>query len=324
MPEITGRLRTPRLPSAPASPAVGEMYYNTATNILYWWNGTSWVSASGGGGMNLDYLGDYNNATTYYDGDYVIGADGQTYVCVVDGTVGTPPVSWGALPGGGGAGIPTGAGIDWFTATPPTGFLIADGSAISRTTFSALFAVLGTLWGAGDGSTTFNLPDTRGRVIVGYAPGGNSEVASIAASDGTVAGSRRVRHAHTNGITATPSLNASHNITLPNHYHNVGDPGHSHTIYNNKWEGQGYDGINWPFNPGGNAGVHGAPFGTQSTAQATVGAGTGIWVADVQQYPVCGGGVTIGGSISVGGSIGVTGGTVDGPSFVVAAKAIKT
>lgn len=50
MPEIVGRLRTPRLPSAPATPIVGEMYYNTATNLLYWWNGTAWVSASGGGG----------------------------------------------------------------------------------------------------------------------------------------------------------------------------------------------------------------------------------------------------------------------------------
>lgn len=49
----------------------------------------------------------------------------------------------------------------------PTGWLLCDGSAISRTTFSALFAVLGTAFGAGDGSTTFNLPNLKGRVPVG-------------------------------------------------------------------------------------------------------------------------------------------------------------
>lgn len=47
MPEFTGRLRTPRLPSAPTSPVVGEMYYDTVTNKLFWWNGTLWVAASG-------------------------------------------------------------------------------------------------------------------------------------------------------------------------------------------------------------------------------------------------------------------------------------
>jgi hypothetical protein len=51
MPDIVGRLRTPRLSAAPSSPVVGEMYYDTTTNILYWWNGTVWTSASGGGAV---------------------------------------------------------------------------------------------------------------------------------------------------------------------------------------------------------------------------------------------------------------------------------
>lgn len=49
MPEILGRLRTPRLSAAPSSPALGEMYYDTGTNKLYWWNGTAWIDATGGG-----------------------------------------------------------------------------------------------------------------------------------------------------------------------------------------------------------------------------------------------------------------------------------
>lgn len=55
----------------------------------------------------------------------------------------------------------------WPTATPPTGFHICNGQAISRTTFSALFTLIGTTFGIGNGSTTFNLPDFGLRVPVG-------------------------------------------------------------------------------------------------------------------------------------------------------------
>jgi len=93
MPEIVGRLRTPRLSAAPSSPVVGEMYYDTGTNILYWWNGTTWISASGSGAtLDLKYDGSWV-AGTYNDGDIVIGADGITYLCVVNGTT-TAPVPW--------------------------------------------------------------------------------------------------------------------------------------------------------------------------------------------------------------------------------------
>jgi len=47
MPEFKASLRTPRLPSAPTSPITGEMYYDTGTSTLYWWNGTTWISAKG-------------------------------------------------------------------------------------------------------------------------------------------------------------------------------------------------------------------------------------------------------------------------------------
>jgi hypothetical protein len=47
MPEFPGTLRTPRRSAAPSSPALGELYYDTDDNVLYWWNGTSWVAARG-------------------------------------------------------------------------------------------------------------------------------------------------------------------------------------------------------------------------------------------------------------------------------------
>lgn len=50
-------------------------------------------------------------------------------------------------------------------ATPPAGFLKCNGATISRTTYAALFAAIGTTWGGGDGSTTFNLPDYRGEFL---------------------------------------------------------------------------------------------------------------------------------------------------------------
>jgi microcystin-dependent protein len=63
--------------------------------------------------------------------------------------------------------VPLGAGLDyWGTVAPNSSFAFPVGQAISRTTYSALFSLLGTTWGAGDGSATFNLPDKRGRVSI--------------------------------------------------------------------------------------------------------------------------------------------------------------
>ena len=64
------------------------------------------------------------------------------------------------------SGMPVGSGCDYFGSTAPEDFMFADGSAISRTTYAELFAIIGTTYGAGDGSTTFNLPDKRTRVSV--------------------------------------------------------------------------------------------------------------------------------------------------------------
>ena len=65
-------------------------------------------------------------------------------------------------------GVPIGAVFHFAASTAPTGFLKANGAAVSRTTFAALFAITGTTYGVGDGSTTFNLPDLRGEFIRGW------------------------------------------------------------------------------------------------------------------------------------------------------------
>lgn len=90
----------------------------------------------------------------------------------------------------------TGSMLMWPTATPPSGFLLCSGAAVSRTTYAALFAIVGVIFGAGDGSTTFNLPDYRDRMPIGA---GTTYTAAVTggSKDAVV-----VSHTHT-GTTAT-------------------------------------------------------------------------------------------------------------------------
>lgn len=67
--------------------------------------------------------------------------------------------------------IPPGVMVDYAGINIPSGWLGCDGSEVSRTTYAALFTEIGTIWGAGDGSTTFNLPDYRSRSSVGTGQG---------------------------------------------------------------------------------------------------------------------------------------------------------
>jgi hypothetical protein len=108
MPDIVGRLRTPRLSAAPSSPVVGEMYYDTTTNQLLYWNGTSWISGSAGGGADLVYNGQFpTGGPNYTDGDIVIGSDGVAYLCVQPTS--SAPVSWSGVSGPVGPPGPQGA-----------------------------------------------------------------------------------------------------------------------------------------------------------------------------------------------------------------------
>ena len=106
----------------------------------------------------------------------------------------------------------TGALLMWPTGTAPSGYLLCTGTAVSRTTYAALFAVIGTTFGAGDGSTTFNLPNYTNRMPYGTTVG----------ATGGSADAFLVSHTH----TAT--------VSDPGHSHSanssVSDPGHSHSI----------------------------------------------------------------------------------------------
>jgi len=64
-------------------------------------------------------------------------------------------------------GVNTGLIVPWSSASTPSGFLDCDGSNVSRSTYSALFAVIGTTYGSGDGSSTFTLPNLTDRTVIG-------------------------------------------------------------------------------------------------------------------------------------------------------------
>ena len=67
-------------------------------------------------------------------------------------------------------GISTGSVIPWSDGSVPSGFLECDGSAVSRSTYASLFAVIGTTYGSGNGSTTFTLPDLQDKIVMCRSP----------------------------------------------------------------------------------------------------------------------------------------------------------
>mgnify|MGYP001192306132 CR=1 FL=1 len=101
-------------------------------------------------------------------------------------------------------GTVTGTILSWSTASVPTGFLECDGSAVSRSTYSALFSAIGTTYGAGDGSSTFNLPNMQDKVQVGKSSG--KALASTGGSEThTLATSELPSHLHASGGSSTSS-----------------------------------------------------------------------------------------------------------------------
>ena len=103
--------------------------------------------------------------------------------------------------------VPTGGMMMWGTASAPFGYLLCNGAAVSRSTYSALFAILGTAYGSGDGSTTFNVPDFRDRFPVGAG------TTYSANSTGGSANATLVSHTHT--ATSTDAGH-THNIQVSN------------------------------------------------------------------------------------------------------------
>jgi microcystin-dependent protein len=120
---------------------------------------------------------------------------------------------------------PAGIVITYGGATPPQGWLICNGAAVSRSTYATLFSVIGTTYGDGDGSTTFNLPDLSGKVAIGssqshvLASTGGTATETLLETNLPVHTHDVPQHGHENNIeVATPSL--SHTVTQPGYTYN--------------------------------------------------------------------------------------------------------
>lgn len=100
--------------------------------------------------------------------------------------------------------IPSGTILDFAGTSVPTGFLPCDGAAVSRTTYATLFSAIGTTWGVGNGTTTFNVPDLARRVTLGSGGSATSPVFS-----GTTVGSTGGEEIHT--MTTSELVAHTHN-----------------------------------------------------------------------------------------------------------------
>ena len=147
-----------------------------------------------------------------------VAADGQTPITgnlqmggnkvtgMADGSSATDAATYGQVVGIN--SVITGVIQMWPTASAPTGYLLCAGSAVSRTTYAALFAIIGTTFGVGDGTTTFNLPNYTNRMPYGTTVG-----ATGGSADAVV-----VSHTHTATVT---------------------DPTHSHSLSGNAYVNSG-------------------------------------------------------------------------------------
>jgi microcystin-dependent protein len=116
-------------------------------------------------------------------------------------------------------GIPTATIVPWSSASVPSGFLECNGTAVSRSTYSALFAIVGTTYGVGNGSTTFNVPDLQDNVPVGKS--NNKNLASTGGAN-TVAATGNVGGSTANATLSTAQL-ASHTHAYQS-YNDAGEP----------------------------------------------------------------------------------------------------
>jgi len=159
-------------------------------------------------------------------------------------------------------GVNTGIIIPWTSTSVPSGFLECTGAAVSRSTYSALFAVVGTTYGAGDGSSTFNIPDLQDAVVVNKSP------AKALASTG---GANTV--ASTGNISGSLANTTISEAMLPDHTHGQGfGPDAAAALQNNMGMGQSaLRGSFAPFSspPVGGGGAHTHPLSGSVSGTAT-------------------------------------------------------
>lgn len=226
----------------PTNIPTGAIKFNRSTNGFQEWDGAAWqnkpIGITGGGtgattaagartALGLGSMSVQDSNAVAISGGAIGGVVDIDATRLTSGLVAQSRLGSGS--GGTGSlfladnqtwlaavGVLSGSGMLWYGSSAPSGYLLCDGSAISRVTYSVLFGILGTAYGVGDGSTTFNLPDLRQRFPLGKAASGTGNTL------GTTGGV--IDHNHTS---------VAHTHTVASHTHGVGSfagPSHTHTI----------------------------------------------------------------------------------------------
>lgn len=155
-------------------------------------------------------------------------------------------------------GVNTGLIIPWGDSSIPSGFLECDGSAVSRTTYAALFAVVGTNYGVGDGSTTFNVPDLQDRTCqhksptkAQYSTGGAETVTTTGNVSGSLGNTTLdiptiASHTHPGFNYGSTTAGGSYGATGTSLGSTGGSGGHGHPVSSSTFTG-GSDSVLQPY-----------------------------------------------------------------------------
>lgn len=165
-----------------------------------------------------DLVNFLNNSVIHRDGTKAMTSnldmDSNKVTNVASGTASTDAVNYGQLT----SYTPPGVMAMYSAASAPSGWLLCDGSAVSRTTYSALFAIISTTYGSGDGSTTFNLPDLQGAFPVGY-DSGDTSFDALGETGGSkdaivVTHSHTINHGHSDTFATASGGSHTHSDTF--------------------------------------------------------------------------------------------------------------
>lgn len=124
--------------------------------------------------------------------------------------------------------VPSGTVVSFAGSAAPSGWLLCDGSAVSRTSFSDLFSTIGTLYGAGNGSTTFNLPDLRGRTVFGLDNMGGTAANRLTTTSGISSNNTLGASGGSQSITLATTNLPSHNHTFTGSQVTTSSDAHTH------------------------------------------------------------------------------------------------
>lgn len=173
-----------------------------------------------------------------------------------------------------GGGVPSGAIMAYGAGTTdPSGWFICDGRAVSRSTYSALFTAISTTYGVGDGSSTFNIPDLRSRVMMGADNAGTAAGAAGRASGNVALG-------NTSGAdTSTALISHSHSHNHGSHQH-VGLSDGGNFINNNTGPVGAQSGSSFTAQVGATAATANATITTDAT---TAGSGSSFSLRNLNQ-----------------------------------------